>query len=102
MISAIGRTIQPAARPIRRRVYAPGWSAGLPQRGVNRLRVSWLERNVNRAGVLVMEENFLPVRPAVFGAKDAALLVRAIRVSQHRHKNSVRIARINDNSSNLP
>ena len=102
VVSAVIRTIQPAAGPTRRRVDAPRRPSCLPQRSVNRSRISRLERQINRSRVLVVEQNLLPLLSSVFRTKNAALLVRSVRVSQRRHKNPVRVARIHQNSSNLP
>src|SRR5579859_4374171 len=101
MVSAVSRTIQPAARAARRGINAPGRSARLPQRGKYGCRIPRLECEVNRAGVLIMEQHFLPVSASIFRTKDAALLVRSISVTQCGHEDAVCVMRIHQDPSDL-
>src|SRR5262249_59440532 len=57
---------------------------------------------IDRAGVIVLEEDLLPGRAAVRGAKDAALRVRTVYVAQRRDEDDIRVARINDQGADLP
>ena len=102
MIAPVNRAIQPAARSIRRRVDAPRRPPCLPQRCINRSWISWFERQINRARVFVMKQNFLPVLSAIFRAVHAAFLVRPVRMPQRGDENLVYVSRVNDDSPNLP
>src|SRR5690242_21354710 len=102
MVSAIVLTIQPAARAVRRRIKSSRRPASLPKRSENRLWISRLKRQVNRARVFVMEQHFLPVGSSVFRTKDTALLVRSVGVTQGSHEHAVCVVWIHQDSSNLP
>ena len=102
MIAPVNRAIQPAAQSIRRRVDAPRRPSRLPQRCVNRSWISWLERQINRACVFVMKQNFLPTLSAIFRAEHPSLLVRPVRMPQRGDENLVYVSRVHDDSPNLP
>ena len=102
MIAPVNRAIQPAARSIRRRVDAPRRPSRLPQRCVNRSWISRFERQINRARVFVMKQNFLPTLSAIFRAEHPSLLVRPVRMPQRGDENLVYVSRVNDDSPNLP
>ena len=102
MVAAIGRAIEPAAGAVRWWVNAPRRTARLPERGVECRRILRIECQIDRAGVFVVEEDFLPGFSAVSRAKDAALPVWAVRMAERRDVNDVRVMRIHKNASNLP
>src|SRR6266849_9834337 len=102
MIASITRAIKPAARSVGRGVDAPRRPSRLPQRDKNRFRISRFECQIDRAGVFVVKENFLPALSTIFRTEDAALLVRPVSMTQRRHKNLIRIARVHDDPPNLP
>src|SRR5438093_13734960 len=102
MIALVDRDIQPAAQSIRRWIHAPRRPSRLPQRCVNRARISWLERQINLARVLVMKQNFLPTLSAIFRAEHASLLVRPVRMPQRGDENLVYASPLHDDSRNLP
>ena len=102
MIAPVNRAIQPAARSIRRRVDAPRRPPCLPQRCVNRSWIPRFERQINRARVFVMKQNFLPTLSAIFRAEHPSLLVRPVRMPQRGDENLVYVPRVHDDSPNLP
>src|SRR6267154_245675 len=102
MIAAIRRAIQPAARSIRRWVNAPRRPSRLPKRSKNRLRIPRLEGQINPARVFIMKQYFLPAFSAVFRTENAPFRIWPVRMPQGRHKNFVGIARIYEDSSDLP
>src|ERR1035441_10366347 len=55
----------------------------------------------NRAGAVVLEQNFLPGLAAIGSAKDAALGVRTKCVSEGGDKSDVRIARVDDDRTDV-
>src|SRR6185436_8656292 len=87
--------------PIRRRINAPGRAARRPERGVDDVRVSGLEREVDRAGARVRAEDLLPARAAIARAKDAALRVRGVRMPERGDVDDVRVARMDDDAADL-
>src|SRR5712664_2848060 len=102
MIAPVIGAIEAAARPVRRRVNAPRWPAGLPQRGKNRLRIPRFESQIDRSGVFVVKENFLPALSTIFRTKETSLLVRPVRMTQRRGENPVRVARVHKDPPDLP
>src|SRR6185436_18727188 len=102
-VAAVERLEQPAPRTVRRRIDAPRRAARLPQRGIQHLRISRLEGDVDGAGirVSVAAENALPRVPAVARAKEPALGVRAVRVSERRDVNEIRIGRMDADAREL-
>src|SRR5437016_14411548 len=94
MIAPVNRAIQPAARSIRGRVDAPRRPSRLPQRCVNRSWIPRFERQINRARVFVMKQNFLPTLSAIFRAEHPSLLVRTVRMPQRGDDNLVYVSRV--------
>src|SRR4051812_25804820 len=99
---AVGGFVQSTPGPADRRICTPRRPARLPQRGKNDLRISWIQRHINGAGVLVFVQNFLPGGAPIGGAKYAALWVGSIGVAQRGDQNHAGVARIDDNASDLP
>src|SRR5664279_857408 len=60
-----------------------------------------IEYNIDRAGIFVLEQNFLPGLAAVGGAEDAALRVRPPCVSQSCDENDVGVAWVDDDRSDV-
>src|SRR5712664_4419102 len=102
MIAPVIGAIEAAARPVRRRVNAPRWPASLPQRGKNCLWIPRFERQIDRAGVFVVKQNFLPALSPIFRTKHAALRIRAVRMTQRRGENPVWIPRVHKDPPDLP
>ena len=73
----------------------------LPQRRVDDVRVRRIDVDVVAAGVLVLVQDLLERLAAVGRAEDAALLVRAVRMAEHRDEQPVRIARIDGDLRDL-
>src|SRR5476649_295491 len=73
----------------------------LPQDGVDGLRIRRVEGHVDRTGILIAIEHFLKRHTAVGGAKDAALLVRSVRMSEHCDEEAIGIGRIDLDHRNL-
>ena len=69
--AAIDRFVQAAARSAA--VEIPRLAAYLPQRRVHHTGIPGIEDNINRAGVVVLVQNFLPGVAAIGGAEDTAL-----------------------------
>src|SRR6185436_3768393 len=61
----VDRLEDPCAWPIRRRVDKPRWTAHVPERRVDYLRIYRIELEIDRADVIVFEQNFLPRDAAV-------------------------------------
>ena len=101
VIAAVRRLVEAAAGTVGRRVDVPRGTAGLPQGGVEDLRVPRLEGEVDRSGVVVLAEHLLPAPAAVAGAEHAALRVGAVGVPQRRRVDDVRIARIDQHAPDL-
>src|SRR4029077_1446738 len=55
-----------------------------------------IESDVDATGVFIFIKNFLPCLAAVGGAKDAALGIRTVRMTQGGYKNDIRIFGIDD------
>src|SRR5436189_84819 len=73
----------------------------LPQARVDDVRVARIEFEVGRTGVLVFREHLLKRSPAVGRSVDAALVVRPVRLPEHRDEQAVGVARIDDDVGNL-
>src|SRR5436309_1289787 len=67
-----------AAGPVGRRVDTPGWTTRIPQSRVNDLRILRINREVNCADVVVLEQHLLPRRSAIARAIDSSVGIRAI------------------------
>ena len=112
-VAAIRGFVEPASRrvdhfAVARREDERLAAANLPRRnprrpeiGINDLWIRRIEDQISRAGVFVLVENLLPTQPAVGRTKNAALRIRAIRMSDGRDKNAIRVARIDQNGRNL-
>ena len=72
-----------------------------PQHGVHRVRVAGVERNVERAGVLVAVEHFRPRIAAIGGAEDSTFRIRPVWMPEYGREHAIRIARIDDECGNL-
>src|SRR5207245_4522932 len=79
----------------------PGPFPGFPQRRVSGVRVCRVEQHVCAACVLVFVEDFCKSLSAIDGAKNASLLIRAVRMAGNCDQNAVRIARIDCYLRNL-
>ena len=101
-VAAVDRAVEPAARPVRGRVGVPGRPPRLPERGQDRLRVRGIEGEIDRAGVLVLEEDARPGPASVLRAEDSALRIGAVAVAERRDVHEVRVARIHDDAPDLP
>src|SRR6185437_3600927 len=75
---------------------SPWWAPRCPQAGVDDLRIDWIEREVDTAGVFILVENLGPVLAAVSGAEDSAFGVGSVRVTEHCREHAVGIGRINN------
>ncbi len=100
--AAVGGLEQAARRPDVGVVVLPRALAGRPERRVHRLRVRRVEREIDRAGVLVFVENLLPGLSAVERAEHAALVVRTVRVAERGHEDAVGAERVDDHRADLP
>ena len=91
-VAAVGRLperrIGPAA------AHAPGRALRLPHRGKQDARILLVDRQVDGAGPLALEQHVLPRGAAIAGAEDPALAVRAPGVAERRHVDEVGIARV--------
>src|SRR5262249_17878642 len=98
--AAVRGLVESTVRPVPGAVL-PGTLPRGPQVGVECLRVPRVERERDRAGVLVLVQHLLPATAAIRGPEHAALLVWAIRMSEDGHVDTVRILRINEHGTNL-
>ena len=98
--AAVARSVKPAAGPAAG--PAPGVDDHLPHPGEEDAGVVRVHDDVGGAGVLVHEENALPVFAAVFGAIDAALLLRAVGVTKRCDQNVVGVGGVDDDASDAP
>src|SRR5579862_10018921 len=58
--------------------------------------------NVDRASVLVLEKNLLPILAAIRCAEDATLRIWPVSMSQRGHESDVGILRIDDHLADNP
>ena len=61
-----------------------------------------IKDHINRAGFVVLVENFLPGSAAIGRPENAAFLVRTIRMSQRGDKSNVRILWMDNHRANVP
>src|SRR5579859_790245 len=101
MIATVVRTVDSAAGSFRGSVNTPGRAAGLPQRSVDGLRIARFERQVDGAGIFVLEEDALPIFSSVVRTEDAAFGSGAVGVAEGGDKNFVGILGIDKNSSDV-
>ncbi len=73
----------------------------LPQRSVQNARIRRIEDHIDRAGLVIFVENFLPGLAAICRAKHSPLGVRSICVPQRRDENNVGILRMDGESSDM-
>src|SRR5262249_6097983 len=83
------RLVEPAARPVRRRVDAPRRTTGVPERGVDRLRARRIEIEIDGADVVALEEHLLPRGAAVARAVHAAIRVGAVDMAERRDEHNL-------------
>src|SRR5439155_21568516 len=100
--AAVGRFVQTAPRTIRGRIDAPRRTPGVPKRRIDNQRVVRLEREIDRAYLVALEQHLLPRRAAVARAIDAAIRIRAVDVSERGDEHDVRSARVDDHLADLP
>src|SRR5439155_709912 len=98
--AAVGRFVQPAARPGELAVF-PRRLPGLPEGGVDDARIGGVDDHVGAAGVRVLVEDALEGFSAVDGAEDPALLVWTIWMPEHGDEGTVGILRIDGDLRNL-
>jgi len=99
--AAIGRLIEAATRPVRRRIDAPRRTPRVPERRVDRLRRRRVEVEIDRADVVALEQHLLPRRPAVAGAVDAAIRVGAVDMAKRRDEDDVGVLWIDEDAADL-
>ena len=98
--SAVSRFEQPDAGTGEPAVL-PGRLSGLPQHGVDSLRIGRIEGQIDSAGVFIFVEHLFEGPASVGRAEDAALVVGTVRMSQHGDEQAVRVVRIDDDQRNL-
>src|SRR6187549_642340 len=99
--AAIDRLEDPGAWPIRGRVDKPRWTAHVPKRRVDYLRIHRIELKIDRADVVVFEQNFLPRDAAVARAINTAVGIRRVNIAKRCDKQSVRVLRVDDDAADL-
>src|SRR5207249_1104445 len=80
----------------------PGRDPSGPQGRVNCPWVRRIKRQIGRARVFALIQNFLERLTSIGRAKNSSLGVRAVRMPQGRNKKAVRILRIDKNRGDLP
>ena len=98
-VAAVGGFVEAAAGAATRE--APGRALGFPERRVQDARILRVGVEIDGAGLVVLEENFLPGFPAVGGAKDAARVVRAIGVAESGNVHEVGIFRMHEDARDV-
>src|SRR5207237_351685 len=98
--AAVAGLEQPAAGPLPGAVF-PGTLPRRPEDSINGLGGGRIERQGNGTRVFVLVKYLLPRVAAVGRAKDAALGVGAVRVTEHRDKHAASVARIDDERADL-
>src|ERR1700676_372355 len=96
--SAIPGAIQAASRSAT--VHAPRSALGLPESCEQNIGIGGIERDIDRAGLRILIQNFFPSLSAVSRAENAALFVIAERVPERRDERDVWIFRVHDQSAN--
>src|SRR5277367_1832103 len=98
--AVVAGLIKAAARPAAHR--GPRIALRFVERGVQNVGIGGIKCQINRAGLVVLEQNLLPGLSAVRGTKHAASLVRPVGMAHRGDKHHVWIRRMNDNSGNVP
>src|SRR5262249_19999508 len=75
---------------------------GLPERGEQDLRIGWVKGYVNRSGLFIFVEDFLPGLAAIKRVEDSTFGVWSIGMTEGGDKDPVRIARIDDDTTDVP
>ena len=96
VVAAVGGLEEAAAGSAARE--APRRAVGVPDGGVQHLRVIGVERKIHGAGATVAEQYFLPGLAAIPGAEDAALGVGAVGVAERRNVDQVGIGGVHANA----
>src|SRR5260221_13733098 len=99
MLAAVGGFEDSALRSTR--YECPRRAVRVPYSCVNNFRIRWIENEVECAGRIAAEENFLPRLSAIDRFENAALGIRPERVTERRHVNDVRIFRIDSHPPDL-
>src|SRR5205085_12378395 len=81
--------------------HAGGRAPRLPHRRVEVAGVARIEREIDGARILALEQHVLPAGAAVLRAEDAALAIRSPRVPERRDIGDVRIARMHAHASDV-
>ena len=63
--AAVGRLVQTASRSVRGRIGVPRRPTGLPQRGIDDVRIARLEGKIDRTGIGVLVKRLCPILAAV-------------------------------------
>src|SRR5258707_14464128 len=82
-------------------VVLPRAFAGFPHGGVDDVGTRRIEFDIGAASVLVFRDCLLPGLTAVGGAKESALVVGPVRVTENRGEKVIRIAWIDRERWNL-
>src|SRR5262249_28311889 len=82
-------------------VEAPPFALTLIHRGVERVRIARIHREVDGAGVFVLIQDFVPRAAAVRGLEDAALGIRSPEMSGRRHVDDVGVAGVYDDAADV-
>src|SRR2546423_2208230 len=72
-------------------VSSPRVNLKRPHPGEKSARIVWIHHQIRAAGVFICEQDAIPMRTTVSRAKDTALLLRTVRVTNSTSDNDVRI-----------
>ena len=100
VVAAVGR-LEDAAIGAGPRAVFPRSLPLFPEARVNNLGIARIELQIRRSGVLVLRQDLLERAAAVGGSIHAALVVRPVRVSEHRYEQPIRVVRIDDDVRDL-
>ena len=98
--AAVARHVDAAPRAAAQ--HRPRVHLDLPGARPDRARVLRVHREPGAAGVLVDEQHPIPVRAAVGGAKDAALLLRRRDASDRAREHDVGVGRVDEDAADAP
>src|SRR5579864_6300893 len=102
MIARVGGFVETAAWAFQRSIDAPGWTARLPHRRVDDLRIFRFERKVGRSDVWAFVQNVLPSAASVGGTIDAACGIRTVGVAERGDEDDIGVRGMNEDAADLP
>ncbi len=103
-IAAVGGLVQAAAGQVGGGIHRPRRPPCAPQRGIDRLRMRRIKREIDRADIIRQRgvvQHLFPVRTTVHRAVHAARGVCVVHVSEGSDVDPVRVHRVHHNAADL-